>query len=160
MRRRQRGFSIVEMMVVIGVIATLALMTLPTYIEKTVRDQVIEALPLADIAKPPVSVAWALMQALPADNAAAGLPAADKIVNNYVSAVTVQDGAIHMTFGNRVNKSLNGKILTLRPAVVADAPAVPVAWVCGNASVPDKMTVKGVNKTDVPPLFLPNKCRP
>ena len=156
----RRGFSIVEMMVVIGVIATLALMTLPTYIEKTVRDQVIEALPLADIAKPSIGAAWALVQTLPADNAAAGLPPADKIVNNYVSAVTVQDGAIHMTFGNRVNKSLNGKILTLRPAVVADAPAVPVAWICGNAGVPDKMTVKGLNKTDVPPLFLPLKCRP
>jgi len=156
----RRGFSIVEMMIVIGVIATLALMTVPSFLEKSVRDQVSEALPLADIAKPPISAAWALVQALPADNAAAGLPAADKIVNNYVSAITVQDGAIHVTFGNRVNKSLNGKILTLRPAVVADTPAVPVAWVCGNATVPDKMTVKGLNKTDVPPLYLPLKCRP
>ena len=155
-----RGFSIVEMMIVIGVIATLALMTVPTFLEKSVRDQVNEALPLAEIAKPPISIAWALAQALPADNAAAGLPAADKIVNNYVSAITVQDGAIHLTFGNRINNSLKGKVLTLRPAVVADTPAVPVAWVCGNATVPDKMTVKGLNKTDVPPLYLPLKCRP
>jgi type IV pilus assembly protein PilA len=43
--------------------------------------------------------------------------------------------------------------------VVADAPAVPIAWVCGNASVPDKMTVKGVNRTDVPAGYLPLKCR-
>jgi type IV pilus assembly protein PilA len=154
-----RGFSIVEMMIVVGVVATLALMTLPSYIEKSVRDQVAEALPLADLAKLPVSLAWALAQPLPADNAAAGLPPADKIVSNYVSGVTVQDGAIHMTFGNRASNSIKGKVLTLRPAVVADAPVVPVAWVCGNAAAPDKMTVKGVNRTDVPLLFLPFKCR-
>jgi type IV pilus assembly protein PilA len=155
-----RGFSVVEMMIVIGVVATLALMTLPSYIEKSVRDQVSDALPLADLAKLPVGAAWALAQPLPADNAAAGLPPPDKIVSNYVSGVAVQDGAIHMTFGNRANNSIKGKVLTLRPAVVADAPVVPVAWVCGNAGVPDKMTVKGVNRTDVPVLFLPFKCRP
>ena len=157
--RWERGYTILEMMIVLGVIAVLALMTLPSFIEKTVRDQIAEALPLADIAKPPVAVAWALAQALPADNAAAGLPAADKIVGNYVSSVAVQDGAINMTFGNRINSTLKGKVLTLRPAVVADAPAVPIAWVCGNASVPDKMTVKGVNRTDVPAGYLPLKCR-
>jgi type IV pilus assembly protein PilA len=155
-----RGFSILEMVIVIGVVATLALMTLPSYLEKTVRDQVTEALPLAELAKPPIGIAWALAQPLPADNAAAGLPPADKIVSNYISGVAVQDGAITMTFGNRASNTLKGKVLTLRPAVVADAPAVPVAWVCGNATVPDKMTVKGVNRTDVPPLFLPLKCRP
>ena len=50
----KRGFSIVEMMVVIGVVATLALMTLPSLLEKSIREQVVEALPLADIAKPPI----------------------------------------------------------------------------------------------------------
>ena len=156
---RERGFTVLEMLVVVGVVATLALMSLPSFIEKTVRDQIAEALPLADIAKPPVALAWALAQALPADNAAAGLPPADKIVGNYVSSVAVQDGAINMTFGNRINSTLKGKVLTLRPAVVADAPAVPIAWVCGNAGVPDKMTVKGVNRTDVPAGYLPLKCR-
>ena len=154
------GFTLIEMMVVLGIVAILALMMLPSYQDKLVRDQIAEALPLADVTKLPVAAAWAATQTFPADNAGAGLPPADKIVNNYVSAITVQDGAIHVTFGNRVNSSLKGKVLTLRPAVVADTPAVPVAWVCGNATVPDKMTVKGLNKTDVPPLFLPLKCRP
>jgi type IV pilus assembly protein PilA len=36
---------------------------------------------------------------------------------------------------------------------------VPVTWVCGNAAAPDKMTVKGTNKTDLPNLLLPVKCR-
>ena len=72
---------------------------------------------------------------------------------------SVQDGAIHLTFGNKASSSIKGKLLTIRPAVVEDAPIVPIAWVCGNSAVPDKMTVKGVNKTNIPPLFLPLKCR-
>jgi type IV pilus assembly protein PilA len=159
MTRRNPGFSIVEMMVVLGIVATLALMTVPSYLEKAVRDQVVEALPLADIAKPPIAAGWTLTQSFPADNTGAGLPAADKIVNNYVSSVSVQDGAIHLTFGNRASNSIKGKFLTIRPAVVEDSPIVPVAWVCGNSAVPGKMTVKGVNKTNLPPLFLPLKCR-
>jgi len=123
---RGRGFTMVELMVVIGVVAILALMALPSYQAKFVRDQIVEALPLADIAKPPIAASWALLQSFPADNAAAGLPVADKIVNNYVSSVSVQGGAIHITFGNRANKAIAGKTLTLRPAVVEDAPIVPV----------------------------------
>jgi|SRR6266850_6310703 len=155
----KNGFSVVEMLVVAGVVATLALMTLPTLLEKNIRDQVVEGLPLADIAKPPVAASWTLTQTFPADNAAAGLPVADKIVNNYISSVTVQDGAIHLTFGNKASKAIHGKFLTIRPAVVEDTPIVPVAWICGNAAAPGKMAVKGVNKTDLPPLFLPLKCR-
>jgi type IV pilus assembly protein PilA len=155
----RRGFSMIELMMVVGVIAILALMAMPSYMEKIVRDQIIEGLPLADLAKAPIAVAWAMGLPLPANNQAAGLPAADKIVGNMVSATLVQDGAIHITFGNRVNSAIRGKILSLRPAVVADSPIVPVAWVCGNAAAPEKMTVKGVNKTDIPVTYLPFKCR-
>ena len=147
------------MMVVISVIAILALIALPTYSDKRIRDQVIEALPLADIAKPAVSAAWISGQPLPADNAAAGLPPADKIVSSFVSSVTVQDGAIHIRFGNQANTMLRGKTLTLRPAVVQDAPVVPISWLCGKAPTPDKMTVKGNDRTDVPVAFLPLRCR-
>ena len=160
MRRWIGGFTVVEMMVVVGVVAVLALMAAPSFQEKIVRDQVIEALPLADIAKTPVAVSWALGQPFPDSNDAAGLPPADKIVSNLVSSVLVQGGAIHITFGNHANSTLKGKILTLRPAVVADAPIVPVAWVCGNSTPPDKMTVKGENRTNIPMVFLPFKCRP
>jgi type IV pilus assembly protein PilA len=43
--------------------------------------------------------------------------------------------------------------------VVEDAPVVPVSWVCGFAATPDKMTVIGANKTDVPKNWLPVNCR-
>jgi type IV pilus assembly protein PilA len=156
---RRGGFTLLELMVVVGVVAILALMALPSYQDKIIRDQIAEALPLADLAKAPVAAAWAATQSFPADNAAAALPPADKIVNNFVSAVAVQNGAIHITFGNRVNNQIKGKVLTLRPAVVEDAPVVPVTWVCGAAPAPDKMTVKGENRTSIPPGFLPFRCR-
>lgn len=149
-----------EMVAVLAVIAILALMALPSLQEKVVRDQILEALPLAEVAKGPVAAAWAATQTFPADNAAAGLPAADKVVGNYVSATEIQSGAIQITFGNRASNVLKGKVLSLRPAVVADAPVVPVAWVCGNAAVPDKMSARGVNRTNVPDTLLPLKCRP
>jgi type IV pilus assembly protein PilA len=160
MRKRNSGFTLIEMMVVIGVVAILALMAVPSFQEKIVRDQIVEALPLADIAKAPVAASWSLGLPLPDSNEAAGLPPADRIVSNLVSSVSVQGGAINVTFGNHANSALKGKVLTLRPAVVADAPIVPVAWVCGNSTPPDKMTVKGENKTNIPAAFLPLKCRP
>jgi type IV pilus assembly protein PilA len=146
-------------MVALGVVAILALMTVPSYLEKAVREQVAEALPLADIAKAPVAAAWALALPLPVDNAAAGLPPAEKIVNNYVSSLAIQAGAIHITFGNRASNAIKGKVLTLRPAVVEDALVVPVTWVCGYAAPPEKMTARGTNATNVPKLLLPLACR-
>ena len=58
---------------------------------------------------------------MPLDNVGAGLPAADKIVNDYISSVAVESGAIQVTFGNHANVAVQGKVLTLRPAVVERA---------------------------------------
>jgi len=153
------GFTLVEMMVVIGVVAILMLMAVPSYQDKFIRDQIVEALPLADIAKAPVAASWTALQSFPADNAGAGLPSADRIVSNFISSLSVQGGAIHITFGNRANTVIKNRILTLRPAVVDDAPIVPVAWVCGYAVGPEKMTIKGENKTNIPMNYLPLRCR-
>ena len=149
----------IEMLIVMAIIAILALLAAPSFQDQIVRDQINTALPLADIAKKPVAASWAEFERLPANNAAAGLPSADKIVSNHISSVLVQNGALHVTFGNRANGVITGKTLSLRPAVVEDAPVVPVAWVCGNAEPPDKMTVKGVNKTNIPAGYLPFICR-
>ena len=156
---RGAGFTLIEMMVVVAVIAILALIALPGVPARAVRDQVIDAVRLADVAKTPVALSWAAAARLPVDNAAAGLPVADKIVNNYVSSVAVESGAIQLTFGNRANARIHGKTLTLRPGVIEDAPIVPVTWVCGNAEPPARMTAKGLNKTNVPLEYLPLNCR-
>jgi type IV pilus assembly protein PilA len=157
--RAPRGFTLIELMVVVGILVTLMLVTLPGYTDKLVREQVAEALPLADIAKLPIELAWRLGTPLPADNAAAGLPVPDKIVNPQVQAVTVSQGAIHITFGNRANKELQGKVLTVRPAGVEDARIVPLTWLCGAMAAPAKMTAQGENRTNVPLKFLPARCR-
>jgi type IV pilus assembly protein PilA len=153
------GFTMIEVLVAVAIVAILAALAIPNFQGSIVRDQVVTAMPLAEIAKKPVAQSWAALQVLPADNASAGLPAPDKIVNNYISAVAIQDGAIHVTFGNNVNSVIAGKILTLRPAIVEDAPIVPVAWVCGYAEVPGKMTAKGENRTSIPTGYLPFNCR-
>lgn len=159
MRTPRTGFTLIEMLVVVAIIAILALIAMPSYQGKLVRDQIVEGSALANLAKSPISAYWSANKSLPPDNASIGLPVADKIVNNLVRAVTVQDGAIHITYGNRANGLLSGKTLSLRPAVVDDAPIVPVAWVCGVATGPDKMTVRGDNKTDIPKEYLPLNCR-
>ena len=159
MARSRDGFTLMEMAVVLAIIGILALLAIPSYQDRIIRDQIISAMPLTDIAKAPVALSWATLQTFPADNAAAGLPPAEKIVNNFISSVSVQAGAIHTTFGNSANGLIKGKILSLRPAVVLDAPAVPVAWVCADAAGPGQMTVKGENKTNIPANYLPYNCR-
>lgn len=156
----ERGFTLIELMVVIAVVAILAMVALPGIQGKLVSDQVVEAMRLADIAKAPIAAAWARSHSLPAGNAEAGLPPPERVVSNLVGALAVEAGAIHVTFGNRARAVLVGKTLSLRPAVIADAPVVPIAWVCGYAPVPRPMTVEGANRTDLPTALLPLNCRP
>jgi type IV pilus assembly protein PilA len=157
--RGAHGFTLMELLVSIGVLAILMLVALPTYMDKLVREQVAEALPLADVLKPPVEAAWRAGTPLPADNAAAGLPPAEKIVNQRVQSVTLENGAIHIAFGNSAHRLLQGKILTVRAAGVPDARVVPLAWLCASAAVPEQMTPQGENRTTVPRSVLPMRCR-
>ena len=83
----------------------------------------------------------------------------DKVVSNYVKSLTVEAGAIHVVFGNQANGALRGMTLSLRPAVVEDAPIVPVAWVCGFAAAPGKMTVTACQQDRPPKGWLPVNCR-
>ena len=154
----RQGFTLIEVMVVVAIIAILALMAVPSLQGKYIREHIVEGVTLAKLAKDNVGAVWATTKALPDDNAAAGLPAADKIVSNVVKSVTVENGAIHIVFGNRANGALLGKTLTLRPAVVEDAPVVPVAWVCAFSKAPDKMKLIGTNRTDIERQHLPLNC--
>ncbi len=159
MKTAQNGFSLLEVMVVMAIMGILAMTAIPSYMHQIVRRQIIDAVPLADIAKTPIATAWTLAQTLPPDNTGAGLPAADLVVSNHIKSGAVENGAIQITFGNSASGLIKGKLLTLRPAIVEEAPIVPVSWVCGYAPGPGKMTVKGENKTNIPEEYLPLSCR-
>lgn len=146
-------------MIVIAIIVILALIALPSFPERFVREQIVESAKLVDAAKAPVAASWSTTARLPVDNVAAGLPNAEQMVGTYVSGVAIESGAVQVTFGNRANANIRGKTLSFRPAVIETSPLVPVAWVCGNAEAPVPMVVKGLNKTDIAVRFLPINCR-
>ncbi len=156
---RPRGFTLVELVFVVAIIALLALMTIPVYLQRNIQQQVKDGLVFADFTKKAVAAAFALTGVLPADNAAAGLPAADRIVGSIVTSVAVANGVVTITYGNLAVSNIAGKHLTLQPAYVADAPQVPMSWVCGRARTPSGLTIAGSNGTDLPNDWLPSGCR-
>lgn len=154
------GFTLMEVMVALAILSILLLIAVPSTGDSVIRKKVDNAIPLADVVKKPIEDEWKAVGSLSKDNANIGLPAPDKIVNEMIKSVAVENGAIHMTFGNiSAPPALKDKTLTLRPAIVPDESVVPISWVCGHASAPDGMEVRGNNKTDIPDRYLPFKCR-
>jgi type IV pilus assembly protein PilA len=96
---------------------------------------------------------------MPADNTADGIPPREKVIGHLVRDVNIAGGAITLTFGNNAAKLPEGKRLTLRPAVVADQPKVPVAWNCNDVPVSTGKEVRGRNETDIAKNLLPVNCR-
>ncbi|MBL8524722.1 MAG: pilin [Betaproteobacteria bacterium] len=165
----QRGFTLIELVIVIAIIAILAIMAIPFFAGRAAREQIKESSELVEFAKKAVTAYYneSKERQVPANNEAAKLPAADKIVGNYVSSVTVKDGAVNVKFGNNAHPDIKGKVLTYRPIVAvtaANEPKVPMSyssssWLCAGKKVPEKMEVVGTNVTDVPPAALPLECR-
>lgn len=155
MIRKTRGFTLIELMIVIAIIGILSTMALPSFQDRAIRAQIEEAFSLAQMVQRGVVDFYNAKKRMPANNRQAGLPAPEKIVGNYVTDIRVTDGAIDITLGNRINQHVMGKIITLRPAIVDKEPRVPIAWVGGYASVPKGMTVLGENHTSVLHRHLP-----
>jgi len=158
-RFRTGGFSMMEILIALAIVGVLATLAMPGIYNSLVRDQVVESAALIDTARKKVAAYWAGSGTMPDDNKEAGLPAPEKLVGNYVRSIVVRDGVIDVEFGNNASGMLAGRILTFRPAVVEDTPMVPVAWVCAGATPPGGMSVRGDDRTNVPPAVLPVNCR-
>jgi type IV pilus assembly protein PilA len=157
---RHRGFTLIELMIVVAIIGILAAIAIPAYQDYIIRAQTTEAFSLASFVKPKVVDYRQRFGRFPADNRAAGVPSAGSIIGHYVGAVTVEDGAINVTFRDKdINLALQGKVLSLRPLVVKGSPESPMAWACGDAGAPSGMEAVGTNRTTLKAVFLPSSCR-
>jgi len=153
------GFTLIEMLLVLLVVAIIAMMAIPSYYPVKARGQILEALGLADKLKPNIESLYVATKKFPEDNEKAGLPEPEYLIGNFTKLVTLEDGALHITLGNKVMPQVEGNILTLRPITVIDSPTSPMSWVCGYSGVPAGMKAAGKNKTDVERKFLPVSCR-
>lgn len=154
-----RGFTLIELMIVVAIIGVLSTMAVPTYQDFVVRAQITEGLGLAEPIQKAVLQYYLAHQKFPDNNQQAGVPEAVHLIGNYVKSIDVSAGAIHIKFGNRVNAHVTDKILSLRPAYVTANPNSPISWLCGYAQAVQGMSAQGDNQTDLAPPYLSPECR-
>lgn len=157
-----RGFTLIELMIVIAIIGILASLAVSAYQTFTVRAQVAEGLKLASAAKVPIRETYDLDGSAPADLAAAGMsPNPTDIRGSYVTQIAITDGRLDITYGGpRAHADLVGNTLSLTPYVTAGE---TIIWRCGNAGVPPggALLNGGANHQNatVDPRYLPSTCR-
>jgi type IV pilus assembly protein PilA len=124
-----RGFTLIELMIVVAIVAILAAIAIPAYQNYLIRAQVSEGMVLADGAKAAVWAYAADQGKLPTNNASAGLPSALSISGNYVSSVKVTDGVIKVLYnGPRASPHIRNpdQYLSLSPISGEGS----IAWTC------------------------------
>ncbi|HEZ6392147.1 TPA: pilin [Neisseria meningitidis] len=166
MNTLQKGFTLIELMIVIAIVGILAAVALPAYQDYTARAQVSEAILLAEGQKSAVTEYYLNHGEWPANNSSAGVATSSKIKGKYVKEVTVANGVVTATMlSSGVNKEIQGKKLSLW----AKRQDGSVKWFCGqpvtrNATAKanadaDAVTVTADTDKKIDTKHLPSTCR-
>ncbi len=171
MKLVQKGFTLIELMIVVAIIGILAAIAIPAYQDYTIRSQVSEGLTLAGAAKAAVAESFSQTGVAPLNRQLAGMSDnGNDTQGKYVTSVNVASGTITITYGNEANAKIaaaGANTLTLTPYESTDA---SVIWRCGSAIVPTGAAgLLGANSggtaatyvaPTVVPRYLPKACRP
>ena len=143
-QRISAGFTLIELMIVVAIIAILAAIAIPAYQDYLVRAQVSEGMVLASGAKAAVWDYVSNMGKFPPSNLSAGLATNISIKGSYVSSVDVTNGKIKVLYnGPRANSAIQSptKYLVLSPTSNAGS----ITWTCSPSTLD--------------PQYLPTSCR-
>jgi type IV pilus assembly protein PilA len=168
LKQVQKGFTLIELMIVVAIIGILAAIAIPAYQDYTIRSQATEGMNLAGALKASIAEQYAQTGAWPADLVALGLvDAGGNAVppsGKYVTSVEIEDGTIHITYGGQANQNIATKILSLVPKVSTND---DVIWLCGYNDGTGMDVAPGdpasgpsaASKTDILSKYLPQSCR-
>jgi type IV pilus assembly protein PilA len=171
MKTTQKGFTLIELMIVIAIIGILAAIAIPAYQTYTIRAQVAEGASLASGLETSFAENYANTGVAAGTNAAVGIPAANVISGTYVQSVALMaPGQIKVTYGANANAKINA--LTVIYTAYASANG-DITWVCNAgpsevkavAGPPQLVLVNGGTAAAsgtvfaANPSYLPNVCQ-
>ena len=155
---RHSGFTLIEMLVVIAIMSILLMISIPSTRGKVSKAYIYESIKLVKPYKDIIASYYSATASFPNNNIEAGMPAEDLIIGNYLSAVRMENGAMHLLLGNKISSYLQGKTLTIRPIFVTGSPQSPISWICGYDEIPNNMQSPAANQTDIERELLPRDC--